>query len=145
MDRLKMILLFIGAFLLQNTSKAQNKVSFVYDTAGNRISRSIVVSAPPLKSAAEEEEEPTVYSEVLSELLIKIYPNPTQGLLHIEIANLPADVVAHIALYQLSGNQIVSKQTSGSTEIDLTGQSAGTYLMRIIAGKEQTEWKIIKK
>jgi hypothetical protein len=144
MKTMKIILLFVGAFWFHAFSNAQNKVSFGYDAAGNRINRTIVVQAQ-LRSAEEDEEEPTVYSETLSELLIKIYPNPTTGLIRIEIQNLPAGETADITLYQLSGKLIASKRASGSTEIDITGQPTGTYVMKIVAGKEQTEWKIIKK
>jgi hypothetical protein len=147
MKTLKIILLFAVWALFPVFSSAQSNVTYAYDAAGNRISRTIVIPAQ-LRAAEEEEkeeEEPTVYSEALSELLIKIYPNPTSGLIQIEIENLPANETADIALYHLSGKLITSRQTAGSTEIDITGQPAGIYLMRIVAGKEQTEWKIIKK
>ncbi|MDR1881935.1 MAG: T9SS type A sorting domain-containing protein, partial [Prevotella sp.] len=126
-------------------ANAQDKVSYGYDAAGNRISRTIVI-APSLRASEAEEEEATVYSEVVAELLIKVYPNPTQGLLHIEIENLPPDVTASIALYQLSGKLVTLKQdVTYSTEIDITGQAPGIYVLRIVAGEAQTEWKIIKK
>jgi hypothetical protein len=122
---------------------AQDKVTYSYDAAGNRISRTIVIGE--LRADVSEEQEITTYSEILSELLIKIYPNPTTGLIRIEIQNLPVDETANITLYELSGKLIISKQTSVSTEIDITGQPAGIYLLKIVAGKEQTKWKIIKK
>jgi hypothetical protein len=147
MKTIKMILFFVSPFLFHITTFAQEKVTFGYDAAGNRISRTLVVPDPRLlASEKEEEEETTVYSEVLSELLIKLYPNPTRGLIYIEIQNLPLDVTAYIALYRLSGELIVSRQSvSYSTEIDITGQAPGVYILKIIAGKEQTEWKIIKQ
>jgi hypothetical protein len=140
------ILFFSGLLVFFCDANAQDKVSYGYDAAGNRTSRSIVI-APSLRDASEEtEEEATVYSEVVAELLIKIYPNPTKGRLLIEIENLPADVSASIALYQLSGKLITIRQgVTSSTEIDITGQAPGVYLLRIVAGEAQTEWKIIKQ
>jgi hypothetical protein len=151
MKTVKLILFFAGLLFFFCASKAQN-VTYGYDAAGNRISRTIVMQTSSLRAAASEEEEeeeaeePTAYSEILSEVQIKIYPNPTKGLLHIEIQNLPPDVTAQIALYQLSGKLVtLNRGVTYSTEIDITGQPAGTYILKIVAGEEQTEWKIIKQ
>jgi hypothetical protein len=97
-------------------------------------------------SHQEQAEETTAYSDVLSELRIHIYPNPTDGLIRIDVETLPAGETAHISLYRLSGETVTVKPgVTTSTEIDITGQPAGIYLLKIIAGKEQTEWKIIKQ
>jgi hypothetical protein len=123
---------------------SQNRITFGYDKAGNRVSRVISM----LKSdAAEEMEAPTaIYSEVLEELEIKIYPNPTDGILFIELLNLPDNVLADMALYGLSGSLLDRKRdVNFSTEFNITNQPAGIYILRIIAGDKQTEWKIIKK
>jgi hypothetical protein len=146
MKTIKLILLFVSAFLLHAFSNAQSKVSYGYDLAGNRISRTIVVQSLLRSGTEEPQEEPATYSEVLSELMIRIYPNPTQGLLHIEIENLPTEVKAQVALYHLSGTLVTVKEdVSRNTEIDITQQEAGIYLLKILAGEQQTEWKIIKK
>jgi hypothetical protein len=156
MKTIRLILFFAGLLFFFCASRAQN-VTYAYDAAGNRISRTIVVQTSSLRAAETEEEvedveeeenveESTVYSEVLADLLIKIYPNPTRGLLHIEIENLPPGVNAEVALYHLSGKLITLREdVSHSTEIDITGQEAGIYLLKIVAGEEQTEWKIIKQ
>jgi hypothetical protein len=146
MKAISFTLFFTGLLLLFCASNLLGQVTYGYDAAGNRISRSIVMQNSSLRTAVagEEEEESTVYSEILSEIQVKIYPNPTTGLIRIEIQNLSAEETADIALYQLSGKLITSKRTSGSTELDITGQPVGTYLLKIVAGKAQTEWKIIK-
>ena len=92
-------------------------------------------------------ENPTaVYSEMLSDIELKIYPNPTDGLLKVEIYNLPEDQKAHILLYNLSGTLISSfNEVSDFVNVNISGQPAGIYLMKIVAGEYQTEWRIIKK
>ena len=134
---------------------SQNKVTYGYDAAGNRTSRTIVMAAAPPKSALApvEEEEPVVYSEILSDIELKIYPNPTDGLLKVEILNLPENQTANIWLYNISGRLITSlRGITGFATIDISDQPQGTYLMKIVAGETtsggsqyQTEWKIIKK
>jgi YD repeat-containing protein len=123
---------------------SQNKVSYGYDSAGNRVSRTIEVVRS--SQGTVEEEPPVVYSEMLSDIELKIYPNPTEGLLNIEIYNLPEGQTANIWLYNLSGNLITSfKDVSDSVSMNISGQPAGIYLMKIMAGEYQTEWRIIKK
>jgi hypothetical protein len=124
---------------------AQSSVSYGYDAAGNRISRTIVFSQ--LRNAVlETQEETPVYSEVLKELEIRIYPNPTDGLLKVEILNMEEKQSATVSLYSLSGKLILSRdRISGSTELDISSHATGTYILRIFAGESRTEWKIIKK
>jgi hypothetical protein len=78
---------------------------------------------PGIPSEAEETEETTAYTEILSELTIRIYPNPTDGWVRVEIENLPPEETASIALYQLSGKMILNKRNiSYSTELNITDQ-----------------------
>jgi len=138
------ILLFFLITVCSQALYSQDKVLYGYDAAGNRISRKIEIK---LKSAsAPEEEEPAVYSEMLSDIELKIYPNPTDGLLKIEIRNLPENQTANIWLYNMSGRLITSlKGITDFANIDISEQPIGTYLMKIVAGEYQTEWKIIKR
>ena len=123
-------LMLMSAMLLHS----QSKVSYKYDAVGNRTSRTI--SASVITS---------VVPETMSNVEVKIYPNPTDGLLNVEITNLPENLTADILLYSLQGQLLVShKKVSGLTEVDINNQASGTYLMKIVAGEYQTEWKIIK-
>jgi hypothetical protein len=149
-------LLLITGLLCSGFAFTQNSIGFGYDAAGNRISRTIVypvwgtlreeIQEETAEEPEEEPNKPAEYSEVLSDLIIRIYPNPTEGLIRIKIENLPVEIMANITLYQLSGKLITSKRNvTASTEIDITNQPAGIYLLRIVAGDKQTEWRIIKK
>ena len=144
---IKTILLGFFATACLQLLYSQGKVSYGYDAAGNRTSRTIVIPPPnPAPAPPIEEEPPVVYSEMLSDIEIKIYPNPTDGLLKVEILNLPEDQTANIWLYNLSGRLITSfKGITDFTNIDISEQPTGTYLLKIEVGDYQTEWKIIKK
>ena len=143
MKKIKIIILSLLFTCFYPTLHAQDKVKYGYDAAGNRISRTIVL-AP--RSAPIEEEQPVVHTEVFSDILLKIYPNPTTGLLKVEISNLPEGQTAEIFLYSMSGKLISSfKNISNTVSINISNQPAGIYVMNIIAGNYRTEWKIIKK
>lgn len=123
----------------------QDKVTYRYDAAGNRISRIIVISS---RSATDSirEEQPVVYTEKFMDIQLKIYPNPTDGRLKVELYNLPEGQTAQIWLYAMSGQLITSFQNvSHTVNVDISDQPAGIYLMKIVAGEYRTEWKIIKK
>ena len=143
-------------------SAAQSSVSFGYDDSGNRISRTIIYKAltPPPQDSIETiiEEESViaslqeiempqeVYTDVLSEALIKIYPNPTTGLLTVKFTNKPQDAASSVTLFDIQG-RIVTQQQSLSDEntLHIGAQPAGTYLMRIVIGEEVVSWKIVKQ
>jgi len=130
---------------------SQGTVNYGYDAAGNRVSRTITIPSSPTKPAPapetqEEEPPPVIYTEMLSDIVLKIYPNPTDGVLNVEIHNLPEGQTADILLYSLSGELIKSYRGIGEYAIvDISAQPQGTYLMKIRAADYKTEWKIIKK
>ena len=145
MKNYKIILLCLSLISICPVLNSQDKVSYRYDAAGNRISRTIIFSSKSSPTPVKEE-QPVVYSEMLSGIELKIYPNPTEGLLQVEIRNLPKDKPANIWIYDLSGKLISSfKDVGDNVSIDISSQPAGMYVMRIVAGEQRTEWKIIKK
>jgi len=124
-------------------------VNYAYDPAGNRISRTIVLG--PQKNASQtnteqEESAPTYVEQIAAGLQVKIYPNPTKGLLQVEIIGNDDDANTPIAVFNQSGQQVVATQTAGQlTPVDLSGVPAGTYLMRLIIREKSEVYKIIKK
>jgi len=125
---------------------SQNAVSYGYDASGNRISR--VITLPPSKAPqAEPASEEKVYSEVLKDFTVNIYPNPTKGELTVEIGQLPEGETASIWLYSLQGKIIMQKKglRDGFEHLNIGNQPAGIYLMKIATKDSSTEWKIIKE
>jgi hypothetical protein len=126
---------------------SQNTVSYGYDASGNRISRVITLPPPSKAPKAEPTDIEEVYDEVLKDFSVKIYPNPTKGELTVEIEQLPEDKTASLWLYSLQGKLILQRTglQSGTERLNISNQPAGIYLMKIMAGDSQTEWKIIKE
>ena len=127
---------------------AEAQVDFGYDSAGNRVNRVIRSSFKSQKAEEQSEEKSTekIYSEVLKDFSIKIYPNPTKGDLTVEILNLPEGKTANLRLYDMSGRLILQKTGVRDTEHLNIGKSPdGIYILKISAGDSSTEWKIIKQ
>lgn len=121
-------------------SQAQD-ISYYYDNAGNRTERVLNM----LRSAAQSSDATSIDDVVFGQE-IKIYPNPTQGELAVEIIDFKEELKGEILLLNASGNTLESKQAvSGKIYFDLSGNPDGIYLMKITLNGETTTWKIIKK
>jgi len=127
-------------------NQAQN-INYAYDSAGNRKERTITLSSPARSSSNAEEEktEDTVF-DVIAKQEVKIYSNPTKGLIKVELINFDNALKGEIAIIDPAG-KTVAQTTSLSAEnsFDLTGKAEGIYVMKIKVGTEVSTWKIIKK
>jgi hypothetical protein len=86
------------------------------------------------------------YTDKLNESDVVIYPNPTKGALAVEIRNKNPQIPHHLAVYNLSGSIIFQRSNvDGYTEIDLSSQPIGMYLMRISSQNSFVTWRIIKE
>ena len=121
------------------------RIKYTYDNAGNRLTRQkeIVVQT---RGALSDEEEPSVYEEELSETKVTIYPNPTRGMLKVDISGVEKFENARISLYDLTGKLL--QQWAGisqSNEIDLSERTPGMYIMQVAYKGKISSWKIIKE
>lgn len=121
------------------------RIKYTYDNAGNRLTRQkeIVVQT---RGALSDEEEPSVYEEELSETKVTIYPNPTRGMLKIDISGVEKFENARISLYDLTGKLL--QQWAGisqSNAIDLSERTPGMYIMQVAYNGKISSWKIIKE
>ena len=75
---------------------------------------------------------------------IKIYPNPTFGVIEIEIQNLDEDAILEI--YDLLGKQIQTKILNNSmTQLDFSNYANGVYFLRFISDGKVITKRVIKK
>jgi len=133
------------------------RIEYTYDAAGNRLTRTIFMPSSPsqLRSAVvdideETEEEPIpqekVYSDRLNQTNILIYPNPTKGILKVELTHTAEENPLTLQLYNMGGKVIINESNvNASIELDLSSQSTGTYLLKIISENGEKTWKIIKQ
>ncbi len=124
---------------------AQQRIRYIYDEAGNRTKREIVLSSTRSMSENEEEASET-YEEKLRETKVTIYPNPTKGMLWVDISGVDTFKDARISLYDLNGKLLQQwNSVSQSNAIDLSGQIPGMYLMQIAYDGKVSSWKIVKE
>ncbi|MDD2799357.1 MAG: T9SS type A sorting domain-containing protein [Bacteroidales bacterium] len=123
--------------------KAQDKVSFDYDEAGNRISRKVV----PLSHAkSNKNPKPDPVVEELGERKVVVYPNPTKGALAVEVTG--GDPKDEIRIILFSAQGVILQNTAAKvakTPIDMSGYPDAWYILRVITGDKKTEFKILKQ
>ena len=137
---LLLMLLFATAVL------AQDRISYQYDNAGNRVSRTIVVANPSLVKGKTATPDSVVVQERMGSREIKIYPNPTRGMLGVEIKGGDSNDKLRLQLFAANGSMLINTQaTEGLNSIDLAQQPPGIYVLVIFAGKNRTEYKIVKE
>jgi hypothetical protein len=141
---MKPIQLFLLLFLSLGAQAAVT-ISYTYDAAGNRTSRTYSVSAAVQLKKPLEEPAP-IEEEKMGERTIRIYPNPTKGALGVEILGGDDKEKIRIQLYNLKGIQIQNLPVySGINTINMFDCVAGTYILRLVSEKETIEYKIIKE
>ncbi len=121
------------------------KASYLYDAAGNRTER-IIVLTKSAKLAGETPSQPEPVEDILQKHKIKIYPNPTQGALSVSIQGAHDIPNGNILITNAGGNLIVQKKINSTLiRFDLSRHPSGLYLMKISIDGEFTSWKIIRE
>ena len=135
------LLFYLSAF-------SKNAIRFAYDAFSNRVKREIVLQNSDVvkrNMSSEEKKEDNFYSDMLSEKQIRIWPNPTEGHLKVEIQGLAPEEKACLRITSMSGAVVnVKETTSPVSELDLSHCINGIYLLHIATGRQETTWKIIK-
>ena len=83
-------------------------------------------------------------NEILKDVALNVYPNPTYGHLTIDIAGYNGKQV-DMMVYDLRGAQIMTRQiTNAQTTLDLVDLKAGAYVIRLEAEGEVLTRKFVK-
>ncbi|MEA4840820.1 MAG: T9SS type A sorting domain-containing protein [Bacteroidales bacterium] len=121
------------------------KISYTYDSAGNRISRQYVVELRSATVPKAEGIDSTSVETFLEDLSVSVYPNPTKGALAVKATNVPKDKKVSMKLYSPQGMQLQSIDIiEGTTPINMSTYSSGWYLLRVSTGEKALDFKIIK-
>ncbi|MDO9152795.1 MAG: T9SS type A sorting domain-containing protein [Paludibacter sp.] len=138
-----LLLLLLAVFALQ--SEAQT-ISYTYDQAGNRTSRTTITLPPQNAKRHTEAADSVVVNDIIGERTIKVYPNPTKGALGIEIVDGNSEDDMNITLFNGQGQALITnKASAGFNSLDFTRYPAGWYILQLQTGTTKKEYKIIKE
>jgi hypothetical protein len=126
---------------------AQTSSHFHYDSVGNRTDRhlngqkSAYVNFPALENDIKPLEKLTEF-----ESCIKIYPNPTRGIVKISLENFPEPIKGELRIYNLNGTILKQLRLDAPlTEIDVNDLPDGIYVIRLLMDGNSLDYKIIKQ
>lgn len=139
-----MTILVITIVLLPTTNIfAQTFVNYTYDVSGNRTQRYLTIVELKSSDSISSADIPVKNSELV--LPTNVYPNPTFGLIYIEISSeLSND--ASIDIYNNDGRFANTFQlNSAFGSIDISNFSKGIYFLVVTNNKEKSLYKIIKQ
>lgn len=147
MKTIYLLVCLLVAVLFSEIAHAQTTFKFTYDASGNRVNRAVIVlkSATLTPDSLEAKQTEKPLDDLVGLQKTRIYPNPTKGLIRIDLPDL-TDQQAMIIVFDLSGRQIIQKPAlSSGNEVDLSSHPSGAYILIIRIGQEKKEWKIIKE
>ncbi len=155
-------ILFVNIILLSiNSVTAQietTSIAYTYDAAGNRQTRTISVKKINEKDSlnllgnigentteALQTNSATQLIDQLGDKEITIYPNPTDGLLKVNITNL-GNSKGYIKLYGVNGSEVLKINTlKESNVVDILDKVNGVYVMEVWVEGEKRAYKVVKR
>lgn len=137
-----LLILLLSILTIFLVSISAQTVEYQYDKSGNISNRKTIT----LKSALSETEKESATKVLLdTDIEAKIYPNPTQGQLKIELSDYKEKEVLSFQLYDMNGRLLINtKKNEAINELDLSRFSNGTYILRMIRNGKPSSWRIIK-
>lgn len=142
----KEMMLTICLLLFSCIAYSQN-FSYDYDANGNRIIReTIVLSTKMAHSENPNDSIDEPIQKVIEKDNIKIYPNPTQGNLKVELNTSVSIDKIQIDIINIKGQLVYNtKEKLDSYIINLTSEPKGAYILIMQVNDKKYEWKIIKE
>ena len=100
--------------------------------------RTYRMPAEPVTVSATFKED--VANETTGTLAVTVYPNPSDGLFHVEVGS-----AMKAQVYTSAGRllQMYEWEEAGKKEVDLQGRNSGTYYLRLIKGKQTEVIKLV--
>ena len=139
---MKKILILLGFCILSCRGFCQS-VRYAYDEAGNRVKREIVISKQKAQAKFSAQDSNKIYSDVLGDVEVKVYPNPTKGNLKVGVSNV--DLAFTVRVFSSAGHIVGTyRSNNGYVDVDITNQSNGLYVLTVSVNGKESTWKIIK-
>ncbi len=142
---MKRAILLSLTLLLAMAVKAQQKLSYAYDAAGNRVGRTIVLE-PRSASDSENPADTVFFEETLDDTQVRIYPNPVETQMTIRVSGYAPSMQGEYSLYNITGIMVAKRRFTGETTlVDMGRYPKGIYILHIILNGQPTAWRVIKK
>lgn len=135
------LLLFL--FFCSIISYSQD-LQYHHDANGNRVLRE-VINVGSNKTSNSSTSGITGNSSVgyLLEYSVSVFPNPTAGLLKVQLEGL--EQTGNLEVLDMQGKQVLAMPMNAQNTIDLSAMASGTYILRLRLEGVPKEWLIVKR
>jgi hypothetical protein len=147
-----LLIIVTGVFYFHSYGQEALEVQYEYDNAGNRIARYVIVleddgtKSFKRNKQSDNSTDETYYIDNLDDISLKIFPNPTNSYINIQIDNIFTEINGFISIYSTSGSKIFTDNINTTNKrIDLSNYPNGVYLVNISINGKETTWKVVKK
>lgn len=82
---------------------------------------------------------PEAIAELTNELAVHIYPNPSKGLVNIDLPNNKT----HVEILKADGQIVYTTEAKGHLSLDLGNNPAGLYMVHVFNTKGRSEFKLL--
>ena len=140
------LLFIIATFGGSIKMQADRVVRYGYDAVGNMVSRTLEVEEiePTAMHSSQECQEATSVEEV-DISYIKVYPNPVETFLNIEVGDTSIETL-QIGIFSTDGKLIEQTESKDRfIQLDFRDKSDGIYVVAIQFADVVRSWRIIKK
>ena len=127
--------------ILSGNGYARTPIKYEYDRVGNITLRYKISVQNLQKKTSGTNPEP------IAGKAMKVYPNPTRGVVKIVFSGMGDAIDVQTRLYNSKGSLLKSEigNSSAPISIDMSSYPPNWYILKVIAGKEAKEFKIIKE
>lgn len=116
--------------LVAAQTKAPYAFTYGYDETENIVSRNVVYYQGPQMKALFPTDSLSIEGYVGDG--VRVYPNPTVGMINVEGANPDGKVPLTYSVYTMGSQLVATTRThAASVRFDLTGYPKGMYLLKI--------------
>ncbi|RNC63240.1 hypothetical protein [Proteiniphilum sp. X52] len=137
---MKKIILLASLLLPVLTVKGQQKLSYAYDAAGNRISRTIVVGAHNI-----EGEAPRSYIDTIDGRQLAINTGSGRPQLTIAVEEYDSSLTGEYSILDKEGTLLAKEELSGGTTlVELEELPSGGYILHILLNGHPSRWELVK-
>ena len=132
--------MFVVCWMTTTLSTAQS-VTYGYDAAGNRISRTISVRHVKERGFATDMKTPASTDDLTGRDNVTV--NNSAQTVVLQINGLKSTDKCSASLFSLTGQLLRSQSVvSGRTVFDLSPYPAGVYIIRVTLNGETDSWKV---
>lgn len=141
----KIITFTITICLIGLLTHGQQRLSYSYDAAGNRISRTVIVGAQAISGHGDQESTSRTYIDSLDGKELSILAGRENPFLSVFIKGIAPSSGASLSLMDRGGKILTEQAISGEpTIVKLDELSTGVYALRILLNRRSSTWKLIK-